>query len=307
MVQTALAGQSFRRQGTESINHLGQTMCLACRDNARLLGCYTPHPNSQGLVIYLHGWEGSQDSTYVLASAFRLFQAGFSVFRLNFRDHGNSHHLNEALFHSARLGEVIDAIRLAAVLELQNPVFIIGFSLGGNFALRTVRDTQSEPIKNLRHVFAISPVLNPLKASPLVDKNMVIRHYFRKKWTASLLKKQALFPEHYDFSELLREKTIMGITHKFLPMFTPYATAEAYFNAYRIRGDDLLSCTVPMTIITAKDDPIVPVDSLSDLNLPASAQALILDYGGHNGFFQSLKGPTWYDDYIIRTLNILLA
>jgi len=50
--------------------------------------------------------------------------------------------------------------------------------------------------------------------------------------------------------------------------------------------------------VTARDDGIIPVDDIMSLTLNENARRIIHDHGGHNGFFQSLTGPTWYDDYI---------
>jgi predicted alpha/beta-fold hydrolase len=66
------------------------------------------------LAVFLHGWEGSADSTYVLSSAQTLFEQGYEVVRLNLRDHGATHHLNRDLFHSCRLPEVVGAVRSLA-------------------------------------------------------------------------------------------------------------------------------------------------------------------------------------------------
>ena len=87
--------------------------------------------------MLLHGWEGSADSLYVLSLAQQLFEQGFSVVRLNLRDHGETHHLNRELFHSCRLPEVVGAVGGAAALYLGGrPLQLVGFSLGGNFMLR---------------------------------------------------------------------------------------------------------------------------------------------------------------------------
>src|SRR3546814_20301453 len=62
--------------------------------------------------------------------------AGYSVFRLNLRDHGGSHHLNRDFFHSARINEVLGTIKAVQAFDTATPLYVIGFSLGGNFALR---------------------------------------------------------------------------------------------------------------------------------------------------------------------------
>ena len=58
------------------------------------------------------------------------------MFRLNFRDHGDTHHLNRDLFHSCRIDEVVGAVRAVRRAFATDPVAVAGFSLGGNFALR---------------------------------------------------------------------------------------------------------------------------------------------------------------------------
>jgi len=271
---------------------------ITCDDGVQLLGSYSPHPDNKALVIFLHGWEGSQDSTYVVAGGRRVYETGASVFRLNYRDHGDSHHLNEGLFYSTLFNEVFDAVKQAAQLAGDAPVYIVGFSLGGNFSLRIARSLRDLSIRNLRHIFAISPVVDPWGAAPLIDMNPLFRWYFLRKWTRSLRKKQALYPHLYDFSEILGRKRVLDMTQKLLPTYSDYPSMEAYFNAYRVDPHDLEYCPVPLSIITAADDGMIPVADIKKLVLNTNARRIIHDHGGHNGFFQSLFGPTWYDEYI---------
>ena len=69
-----------------------------------------------GQVILLHGWEGSADSTYILRTGNALYRRGYDIFRLNFRDHGDSHHLNRGIFYAVLLEEVFQAVRQATSL-----------------------------------------------------------------------------------------------------------------------------------------------------------------------------------------------
>ena len=203
MVQTIMAGQKFRKRGNSAMEQVAISKIFTSRDNVKLKGSLSHNPESRGLVIFLSGWEGSENSTYIVACARRLYDLGYSVFRLNFRDHGDTHHLNEDMFHAVRLVEVYDAVSQAAAL-VQGQKFIVGFSLGGNFALRLARQFGEFPIPDIEHIFAISPVIDPWHASPMIDQNPVIKRYFYKKWMTNLAKKQAAFPDRYDFSFLKR-------------------------------------------------------------------------------------------------------
>jgi len=301
-VQTALASQKFRRRGPNAMVDAAQDVILECGDGVRLKGSHSPHPDNKALVIFLHGWEGSQDSTYVVSCGRYLYERGASVFRLNYRDHGDSHDLNEGLFFSTRFNEVFNAVQQAARLSEGAPVYIVGFSLGGNFALRIARSLRDLAVPKLRRIFAISPVVDPWGAAPLVDSNILYRRYFLKKWSASLRKKQALYPHLYDFTEALKSKRVLGITDKIMPLYSKYPRMEDYFNAYRVDPQDLAKIPVPVDIITARDDGMIPERDVRKLTLAPGSRMIIHDHGGHNGFFQSLMGPTWYDEHIADLL-----
>ncbi len=303
LIQTGLASLKFRKRGPNPMIDAGEDIILNCEGGVRLKGNYSPHPENKALVILLHGWEGSQDSTYVVTAGRRVYARGASVFRLNYRDHGDSHALNEGLFYSTLFNEVFDAVKQAASRAEGAPVYICGFSLGGNFSLRIARSLRDLSIQNLRHIFAISPVVDPWGAAPAVDANRLYQRYFLKKWTTSLRKKQAIFPHLYDFDEMLEESTVLGMTAKLLPKYSEYPDMKSYFDAYRVDAHDLEHCPVPVSLVTAADDEIIPVENSLGLKLNHNARRIIHAHGGHNGFFQSLTGPTWYDDYIEQVMK----
>jgi len=301
MAQTFLASQKFRKSGTHLMEEVAEERILHCQDEqgapVKLAGQYSRAVNPRAIMIMLHGWEGSQDSTYVISHARFLYGQGVSIFRLNYRDHGPTHHLNEGAFNSTLFAEVFDAVRQIVEGEAV-PAYLIGFSLGGNFALRIARELARRPLPNLAHIISVSPVIDPVAAAPVVDVNPLIRRYFIKKWSASLVKKQAAFPELYDFGDVKRFKTVAQMSSAFLPKYTDYATPDEYFGAYAIAPDDLAACAVPISIVMSKDDPVLPGEDVLTLKLNENSQLFYLDHGGHNGFFTSLSGPTWYDSYV---------
>lgn len=303
MTQTFLASLKLRRRGPNAMLDAAQSQIIKCTDGVRLLGSYSKHPKSKGVMIFLHGWEGSQDSTYVQCCGRYLYDHGYSVFRINFRDHGDSHHLNEGLFHGPQLDEVYDAVAHACAVE-PGPAYVTGFSLGGNFALRILRANIQNPIKNLSRVFAISPVINPLGTAAIADKNRFIRNYFVKKLTTSLRKKQALYPHLYDFENILKNNTVEGLSKVLIADYlTNFSDEEAFYNAYAIAQNDLEKSGISYTIIFAEDDPVVPSGPAADLKLGINGKLILHAHGGHNGFFDSVLGPTWYDRYILSELE----
>ncbi len=267
----------------------------------RLQGFYSPQQKAKGLAMLLHGWEGSVNSGYILRTGRFLYENGFSVFRLNYRDHGGTHHLNRGLFYAVLLDEVFCAVQQAAQYENGLPFYLAGFSMGGNFALRIARKAVEMPIPNLRHIFSISPVLDPQKSTLAIDRYPLLRKYFRRKWSESLLKKQACFPDLYHLSDVLALETIAEMTEVMLQRYSEYKSSSDYFRHYAVLGDALANLTVPTTIITAEDDPIIPVEDFYDLKLPSLANLIVHRYGGHNGFLETLSGRAWYQKKMMET------
>src|SRR5271156_7013534 len=151
-VQTMIGNLPFirwltRRRGLALLAN-AQEWLLDCGDGVRLQGFLsltrgnggakemTVDPPESRIALILHGWEGSAESSYVVSLGAQLVANGFDVLRLNLRDHGESHHLNREIFHSCRLTEVVGATRAVAERFPSAQIFLAGFSLGGNFALR---------------------------------------------------------------------------------------------------------------------------------------------------------------------------
>jgi predicted alpha/beta-fold hydrolase len=253
----------------------------------RLLAYYTAYRGEsprRGLVLTLHGWEGCSHSNYNLTLGSALIHAGYDVVRLNLRDHGFTHHLNKGLFYSTLIEEVH-----AAAIQLSGwagdlPFYIVGASLGGNFALRLaiLWDLNAEP--NLSRVVAINPVLNPNRTADVLDRSPFYLHYFRKRWLASLRRKQELFPDRYDFGELTRIPGMRAMTEWLIKRFGPYENARHYFDSYAVVGDALQHLQIPTTIITAANDPIISVQDFYELSPHPLLDVQIHPSGGHVGF-----------------------
>ena len=296
-IQTILASIPLRARGKNPVREAAKEIIIKTPQGVRLQGYHSPQnsADTRGLVILLHGWEGSADSTYIACTGKALYQRGYDIIRLNFRDHGSSHHLNRGIFYAVLLEEVFQAVQKISSIKEKTPAFLVGFSLGGNFALRIARQMRHAPIDNLRHIVAISPVLDPLKATVRIDRQPMIRRYFLKKWLQSLQIKQGMFPDAYDFSEVFKLNTIMAVTDKMLDQYSDFNSASEYFKAYSILNDALDELSVPTTIITAADDPIIPVEDFYQLKLNHRTELIIHTHGGHNGFIDGFYLKSWYE------------
>ena len=283
-----------------------QEMILDAGEGVRLQGFYSPQMNgeSKGLVIMLSGWEGSSKSTYMLCTGRYLYRNGYSIFRLNFRDHGESHHLNEGLFYGTLLDEVFESVRQAAGLANGLPAFLVGFSMGGNFALRIARKCSTDRIENLKHVAAISPGLNPTTSTDAIDNHWIFKIYFLRKWCRSLKKKEVLFPRTYNFSELWPLHECKEMTDWMVENYSDFKNTEEYFQEYTLTDGALKDIAVPTTMITSEDDPLVDVEDFRRLELNDLTELIIHSYGGHNCFILRFPFLSWYEQKLVDIFDM---
>jgi predicted alpha/beta-fold hydrolase len=293
-VQSVLSSMPLRRAaGVRAMERLGaQTTehILEVDDGVRLQGFHSHVPGepARGLVLLLHGWEGSSESGYMRLTAAQLLARGFEVFRLNFRDHGDTHHLNQGLFHSCRLGEVVQAAAEVSRRFPARPMLAAGYSLGGNFALRLALAAPDAGIP-LVHVAAVCPAIDPSAVIRALETGMPLYNwYFMRKWRRSLLRKRALFPDLHDFDQGVLARDMRGLTQWLVERHTAMGDVENYFDGYAVAGDRLAGLQVPVSVLAAADDPVIPVDGFPGLSLPAHSSLEIARFGGHCGF---LEGP----------------
>lgn len=309
-VQSFLASSGLRRALARKrharLESPAEEILLECGDGVRLQGFRTAQqarPQARGLAVLLHGWEGSAQSTYLLHTGARLLDEGFDVFRLNMRDHGETHHLNDGLFHSNRIDEVV-----GAVAELQRrfpilPLVVAGYSLGGNFALRVALRAPAAGI-SLRHAAAVCPVISPAAGLASIENApWFYEAYFLKKWRGSLRRKAQLFPSQYRREDWEQGQNLRRLTERLVEQYTDFGTLERYLDGYSLAGDRLAAMQVPSSILTAADDPIIPVDDFRQLRLSPAVRLEIAPHGGHCGFLRGLRGRTYAEDFIAAALR----
>jgi len=305
-IRVARGGRELRKLGAVHEEHL-----VDAGDGIRLHGVYSTLPARapRGLALLLHGWEGSAESGYMRLTCARLLERGFDVFRLNFRDHGDTHHLNEDLFHSNRLHEVLQAA-LAVSRRWQRPgqpMVVAGYSLGGNFALRVALHAPRMGLQ-LARVAAVCPALDPERTTTAMERGLpVYERYFLKKWTRSLRRKRELFPERHAIAEAqLRSRRLRELTAWLVARHTGFADVDAYFDGYRISRDRMRGLQVPADILTSADDPVIPVEDFHDWQLPADATVEIAAHGGHCAFLRGASLRGYAEDWVAERLSVVL-
>jgi len=290
--QTVLGSRArkLRVDGTaRAFRAAAQSVRLVSSDGATLEARVNSQRSGAPLAILIHGWLGSADSSYVVSAAEALWRAGYCTARLNLRDHGPTAALNEELFHSGRLREAADACEQLASRSRAG-AGLVGFSLGGNFALRIARQLSLRAL-------AICPVIDPSHTARALEAAApVYAWWFLRKWRRAMRAKARAFPERYDFREAYALKRISALTDYFVHHHTEFASTEEYYASYRIAPADLAGTAT--RIIYAADDPVIPAASVDVL--AGTTDVTRTHTGGHCGFINSWSMTSWIDGEICR-------
>jgi len=247
----------------------------------------------------VHGWLGTADSPYLRRAAAALRGAGFSVARLLLRDHGGTAHLNSELFNSARIDEVVHASSDLINRFGNVRAGIMGFSLGGNFALRVALHNERHP--SLQAALAICPVLEPKASVAAIDSGWIgYRWYFLRKWRRALKEKQLAFPDRYDFREAQGLSRVQTLTEFFVSRYTEFRDVDEYYSHYRLPAETLARLPIATQIIAAADDPVIPAAHFHDLRSNHPIRIDLLPYGGHCGFIQDFSLRSAVDQFALQ-------
>jgi predicted alpha/beta-fold hydrolase len=267
--------------------------------NARVLAhCHwQATPREHPTLVALHGLEGSSDAHYMRGIAAKAWVRGFNVVRLNQRNCGGTEHLSEGLYHSGLTADPLFVLRELITRDQLTCIAMVGYSLGGNLALKLAGELESDAPAALKAVCGVSPVIDLEGCVRAIERreNVVYQLNFVRNLRGRLRRKARAFPGMWDVSRLRRIWTIREFDERYTAPHHGFNDAsDYYYRASAMRVIDRIR--IPALIITAEDDPFVPPDPFRDPRVTGNPNITVLltRHGGHCGF---VAEPNGYDGY----------
>lgn len=263
-----------------------------------------PHTEAPTLLV-LHGLEGSSDSHYVKGIARAARAEGWRVAAMNFRSCGGEANRLPRLYHSADIadpGMVIERL----LDRFGGPLFLAGFSLGGNVLLKWLA-AQGEGVPALvRAAAALSPSFDPGASGRHLD----MKPWLPYRWELlRLLKRKGLvfserFPGFVDAAQIRAARTFAEFDRCVTARVHGFADENDYYAQAR-SVDDLDKIRTPTFLVSAADDPVVPADAYPQEAIASSKwlRGVMLPTGGHVGFVTGrspLSAGFWAEGAAVR-------
>src|ERR1700683_2490588 len=158
--------------------------------------------------------------------------------------------------------------------------------MGGNLVLKMAGEMADSAPAELRGVIAVCPAANLAACADALNErqNIIYQRHFVRSLKKHTRFKAALFPERYPLNGLDGVRTVREFDDAITAKFCGYRDADDYYyRASALRVADAIR--VPTIIISAQDDPIVPIQTLRAENLTSNRYIAIVTprYGGAGG------------------------
>ncbi len=188
------------------------------------------------------------------------------------------------------------------------PVFLIGFSLGGNVALKLAGELGKTDL--LTGVCAISTPIDLATCVRTLDKrsNLLYARRFLDRLQQRVRRKNKLAPDLYRLDGLDEVKTIWEFDDRFTAPLFGFGTAANYY-ATQSSARYLDAIRIPTLLICAKDDPLVPFEVYNHPALQSNPALTLMapEHGGHLGFLSRTRPRFWVDGVALSWIETLLS
>ena len=226
---------------------------------------WQPDRNSAPTLLALHGLEGSSEAHYMRGLAAKAFAAGFNVVRLNQRNCGGTEHLSRGLYHSGLTADPLFVLKELRDRDGLTRFAVAGYSLGGNITMKLAGELSDRDLPEVRAFAAVSPVIELEDCMQSIERreNRIYEWNFCRNLQGRMRRKSKTFPGLFDLNGLWKIWSIRAFDDRYTAPHHGYDGASDYYHrASAMRVIDKIA--VPALIISAADDPFVPLTPFRD-------------------------------------------
>jgi len=256
-----------------------------------------PAGRAVGEIVMVHGLEGSGRAVYINSVSGAALRAGFAVNRFHMRTCGGTERLCRTLYHAGLTSDLLAVLRELCD-EGRGPVFLVGFSLGGNVVVKLAGELGESGPALLRGVCAVSAPLDLAACARRAaepDNRVYDRRFVRR------MRQRLRATGRYSAQDYAGLNSVMAIDDRITAPSFGFGNAENYYrtqSALRF----LEGLRVPVLLIQSKDDTLVPFEIFDAPAVRANPwiELAATEHGGHLGFLGRRPHRFWLDEAIME-------
>jgi hypothetical protein len=195
------------------------------------------------------------------------------------------------LLYNAGLDTDLLAV-LEAMARRASRVAVVGFSLGANLVLLALGRRRAELPDALRRAAAVSPPLDLSRCASALEsrENRLYQHYFVRMLKEAYRRRHLARPDLFPAGLEADARTIREYDDRITAPFGGYEGVADYY-ARSSAGPHLAAIDRKALVLAARDDPMIPVESVEQCPLSPTLRREITVTGGHVGFVGSALAP----------------
>jgi predicted alpha/beta-fold hydrolase len=258
--------------------------------------------DGESIVLLLHGLGGCHQSSYMRRMTNRLAAHGLRTVRVDLRGAGAGAKLARRFYNAGCSADILVVLKHLAQRHPTAPLFLVGFSLGGNIALKLTGEAGADLPPNLKGVAAVAPPIDLVRCSDLIAR----LPFYDRFYVRHLVRQVSQLGRH--FPDLQAPVFPPRLTlRQFDDLFTAprwgFADALDYYR--RSSSLPLLGrIELPCLIVAARDDPFVSAGSFDEATPGPRTTIELARHGGHLGFLggDGQGGIRWAEARVARWL-----
>ncbi|MEM7575463.1 MAG: alpha/beta fold hydrolase [Bacteroidota bacterium] len=256
-------------------------------------------PAQDRLVILSHGLEGDSSRPYMVEAARFFFSQGYAVLAWHSRSCSGEMNRNPVLYSHGQSQDLAAVVEYAVAKQPYQSIDLIGYSMGGNLTGKYLGLAGSGLPQVVRCGVAFSA---PCWIEHSVDAlerpgNWLYKRKFYRSLRAKAEQKEAQFPGLIDLAALDKFKVWRDFDRIVSAPLNGFETAEEFY-AYASAANFMGGTQVPLLLVNALNDPIIPV-ACTPVELGRGHPLIHIEQpsqGGHVGFSRSQGRGSWMNE-----------
>jgi uncharacterized protein len=283
----------FRSPGCEppwkyKLVELGDHDRLACK-----VSVPTTWKPTERTIVLVHGLGGSDSSGYMIRLSRKCYENNYKVYRVNLRACGEWKGLSKLPSYAGASADLLHVLQACKKESPESEITLIGYSLGGNIALKLAGELGDMTSRYLAHLIAISPPLDLSDSIRLImqKKHALYHSYYLKNFSAQVRPWLLASP-----------RSIYEIDQTVIAPHWGYQSAEEYYLKCSSKAF-LPAIQIKSDVLLSEDDPFIDLSALQGIVLSRQVKVWITNTGGHMGYIGKTRPEYhsyWLDQQLLK-------
>ncbi|MFQ5718856.1 MAG: YheT family hydrolase [Acidobacteriota bacterium] len=251
-----------------------------------------PAGRPRGRLLLLHGLGGCAESRHLRHLTEAAVPRGWETVRVNGRGAGEGMPLSPHIPHAGCWADVAAVIAASPFSDAAagSPLIGVGVSLGGSILLSHLGRTGDA--SGLDGAMALNPPTDLAWSLAELERpaNSLYHLYYTTLLRRDMRRRARLYPDRYRPPAWARHRSVRAIDEAYVAADAGFTSAAAYY-AGCSASDHMAGIKTPTWVLTARDDPFVPLAMLRrDLAGAPGVRLTVQPAGGHLGYLERRNG-----------------